>query len=136
LDDQPLTLGLSHCAFAAVKNKFYMCGGYSGGSEGPTVNTCLVLDPFKPSGQQWSKTALPNLPSTGQASGGMVYDSAMIALFVSGGALRVKGQPAVDVRSALIEVPCKIRRYRHGRLSHDSQDFFGQRSICGQRAGG
>jgi N-acetylneuraminic acid mutarotase len=110
LDDQPLTLGLTHCAFTVVSNKFYMCGGYSGGSEGPTVNTCLVLYPFKPSGQQWSTTALPSLPGAGQAGGGMVYDTAMNALFVSGGALRAQGQPTVDVDSTWMYLFNDLRR--------------------------
>jgi hypothetical protein len=103
LDDQPLVpnFGMTHCAFTALNNKFYMCGGYAGGNpggvKGLTTDVCLVLDPFKPSGQQWSSTTLPKLPQGGQSGGGMVYDTAMNALFVSGGARRFSGQPTLDV---------------------------------------
>jgi Kelch motif len=97
LDDQLASPSLTHAPVVAIGTKLYMCGGYKGGGEGPTTNTCLVLDISKPNGQQWSMFA--PLPGIGHAGGGMVYDKTLNALFYAGGALRIKGKKTVDLNN-------------------------------------
>jgi Kelch motif len=81
MDDVPLPGGLTHAAEVAVGLKVYLCGGYSV-YPGPHRSSCYIYDHAATPGNQWS--TLSNLP-IGSAGAGMIYDSALNALFYSGG---------------------------------------------------
>jgi hypothetical protein len=88
MDDLPVPQGISHGSFVVVGQKFYMCGGYLGGSPGPHTSYCLVYNHAQApgSGRQWS--FLASLPDNGRGGGGLVYDSGRNALYFAGGAQR------------------------------------------------
>lgn len=86
MDDLPVALGLTHTANVKIGSKFYMCGGYIGGTPGPHTDKCFIYDHSAVAGKQWSTFA--SLPDGGRAGGGMVHDTSRNALFFSGGAQR------------------------------------------------
>jgi Kelch motif len=86
-DRIPIPGGVTHAALVVVgETKFYLCGGYIGGSPGPHTDRCLVWDSTRRRTRQWS--FLPSLPDGGRGGGGMVYDSKLNALIFAGGAQR------------------------------------------------
>jgi hypothetical protein len=95
-NDMPSRVGITHAGFAVVNGtKFYMCGGYVGGTPGRHTHRCLVLDPSRPAGKQWS--SFRSLPGGGRGGGGMVYDSTLEALIFAGGAQRPVANSYVTV---------------------------------------
>ena len=91
VDPIPISIGVTHMANIIVRNKFYGCGGYTGGIEGPfaAIPQCFVYTHGNAPGTQWSY--LPNLPAK-RAGGGLVYDKASNSLIFASGA-EVKGEP-------------------------------------------
>ena len=53
-DDVLYPVGVSHCAFVVVGQKFYICGGFEGAHPGPHVGTLLCI--------RLIKSAPPRLP--------------------------------------------------------------------------
>jgi hypothetical protein len=92
MDDVPLSVGITHGAFALNgnnRNVLYMCGGYVGGHPGPDTNQCFVYNHSQAPGsqnRQWSRLGA-DLPS-GRAGGGLVYDKQRRALVFAAGAQR------------------------------------------------
>jgi outer membrane protein assembly factor BamB len=85
MDDMPSSIGITHAAYAVVKNMLYMCGGYVGGNIGDETDICMRYNHTAQIGRQWR--LIRPLPE-GRAGGGMVYDSKQGVLFFSGGATR------------------------------------------------
>jgi N-acetylneuraminic acid mutarotase len=101
MDDMPMASGVTHAATVAIGTKVYLCGGYIGGHPGPHVPYCFVYDHSVSPGRQKQWTRFANLPNGGSAGGGMIYDSALNALFFSGGGQRREvGNPhPVDINN-------------------------------------
>jgi hypothetical protein len=81
MEDQPISIGITHTPTAAVGSKVYLCGGYLGRSPGPHLPDCYVYGTG-----QWSK--IQDLPLGGTGGAGMIYDAQTRALYYVGGALR------------------------------------------------
>jgi N-acetylneuraminic acid mutarotase len=88
MDDHPIALGISHTMTVIVGMKIYMCGGYVGGDPGPHTDQCFVYDHSIAPGTTGQFSTFPNLPDTGRAGAGIVYDTASNALIFAGGATR------------------------------------------------
>jgi hypothetical protein len=89
MDDIPLAIAFTHAPTVRIGMKVYMCGGYHGAHPGPHVPYCFIYDHSIPpgTGQQWTRFA--DLPNTGYAGGGMIYDSIRDALYFAGGGQRL-----------------------------------------------
>ena len=97
MDDIPVAQGITHAAVAVAGKRVYFCGGFYGSNPGVHIPDCFVYDHTrKPGfGRQWSR--ISSLPNGGTGGGGMVYDSALNALYYASGGTRDKIKPTRDI---------------------------------------
>lgn len=93
MDPLPFTPGISHTAVVIIGMKAYICGGYVGGSPGPSYDKCWVYDHGvqpKTTGQWSTFPSLPaNLTNNGTRAGAaMFYNEATNTLIFTAGASR------------------------------------------------
>lgn len=97
MDDLPVEQGITHAAVTVVGQKIYFCGGFYGGNPGVHIPDCYVYDHNQRPGfgRQWSR--ISSLPNGGTGGGGIVYSSAMNALYYATGGTRDKRNPTRDI---------------------------------------
>jgi hypothetical protein len=89
LDPVPLELspGFSHSALVRVGNVAYFCGGYIGGTPGPSTKLCFKYDHSVAPNTTGQWSPMPSLPGT-RAGAAMFYDKATHSLTFATGADR------------------------------------------------